>query len=297
MKYVLITGASTGIGFTTAKYLAERDFFVIGSVRKPEDAQRLESDINQNFKAVVFDVTDQKSIDQSLAEVKNTVGENGLYALINNAGIAVAGPLQYLKPEDFNYQLDVNVTGLVRVTQAFLPLLGANQKQYTNSPGRIINIGSVSGIISSPLLGAYTASKFAVEAVSDSLRRELLLHGIKVVLLQPGPIKTPIWNKSAQIDPDLLNTEYEPFLRQTARRIERTEAGALEPEVLAKLVLKSLTVENPKTRYLLAERSWFFKLLPIIPDRWIDNMFHKSMKKTLAREKAKANSGQQNPTK
>jgi hypothetical protein len=186
---------------------------------------------------------------------------------------------------------------LIRVTQTFLPLLGAGKTKYRNNPGRIINIGSVSGLIASPLLGAYSASKFAVEAISDSLRRELLLHGIKVVLLQPGPIKTPIWTKSAQIDPDLLNTEYGPFLRQVTRRIERTEAGALDPEVLAKLVLKTLTLNNPKTRYLLAERNLFFKLLPLIPDRWIDNIFHKSMKKTLAREKAKANSEQQNPTK
>jgi short-subunit dehydrogenase len=287
MKYVLITGASTGIGYSTVKYLAERGFFVIGSVRKSEDGERMESDIKENFKAVVFDVTDQTSIDNSLTEVEKTVGKNGLYALINNAGIAVAGPLQYLKTEDFAYQQDVNVTGLLRVTQAFLPLLGAGETKYNNNPGRIINIGSVSGLIASPLLGAYSASKFAVEAISDSLRRELLLYGVKVILLQPGPIKTPIWSKSADIDPDLLETEYAPFLRQTARQIERTEARALEPEVLAKLIHKCLTINKPKTRYVLTDRKLFFKLLPLIPDRWIDNIFHKSMKKTMEREAAK----------
>ncbi len=287
MKYILINGASTGIGYATTKYLLAKDFFVIGSVRKKADVEKLENDLGDSFKAVIFDVTDAGSIQEGLQTVKQIVGNNGLFGLINNAGIAVAGPLQYLKAEDFAYQQDVNVTGLIRVTQAFLPLLGAGETKYHNTPGRIINIGSVSGLIASPLLGAYSASKFAVEAISDSLRRELLLYGIKVILLQPGPVKTPIWSKSAEIDPYLMETEYAPFLRQTARRVEKTEAGALEPEVLAELILKCLTTNKPKTRYVLSDRKWFFQLLPLIPDRWIDNIFHKSMKKTMAREAAK----------
>ncbi|KAA3629135.1 MAG: SDR family NAD(P)-dependent oxidoreductase [Bacteroidetes bacterium] len=289
MKYILITGASTGIGYTTAKFLIDKGFSVIGSVRKTNEVAKIESELGPNFKGVVFDVTDQQSISQSFHKVEDLVGEHGLFGLINNAGIAVAGPLQHLSIDRFEYQMNVNVNGLVRVTQTFLPLLGGNKKKYINTPGRIINIGSVSGIIATPLLGPYAASKFAVEAISDSLRRELLLHGIKVILVQPGPIKTPIWKKSSQIDPELLETEYAPFLKQTERRIERTEKTAMPAENLAQLIYKSLTLSKPKTRYLLSDRRWFFKLLPIIPDRWIDNLFHKSMKKTLAKELANSN--------
>ncbi len=287
MKYVLITGASTGIGYTTAKFLIEKGFRVIGSVRKASEVAKIESELGPNFRGVVFDVTDQQSVTNGFQEVEKIVGEHGLSGLVNNAGIAVAGPLQHLSLDRFEYQMNVNVNGLVRVTQTFLPLLGGNQKKYSNTPGRIVNIGSVSGIIATPLLGPYAASKFAVEAITDSLRRELLLHDIKVILVQAGPVKTPIWKKSSQIDPELLKTEYAPFLKQTERRIERTEKTAMPAEILAELIHKSLTTPKPKTRYLLSDRRWFFKLLPIIPDRWIDNLFHKSMKKTLAKEKAK----------
>lgn len=285
MHYVLITGVSTGIGYTLAKILIGKGFSVIGSVRKKSDGERLEKELGEAFQFVIFDVTDGQAVTNGFKKVEAIVGEHGLSGLVNNAGIAVAGPLQYLKPESFARQMDVNITGLIRTTQAFLPLLGGHQKKYKSNPGRIINIGSVSGIIASPLLGAYSASKFAVEAISDSLRRELLLHDIKVILVQPGPIKTPIWSKSSEIDPELLETEYAPFLRQTARRIERTAANAPEPEILAELIHKTLTIKNPRARYLVSDRKWFFRLLPLIPDRWIDNMFHKSMKKTLARER------------
>ncbi|MCB0650423.1 MAG: SDR family NAD(P)-dependent oxidoreductase [Saprospiraceae bacterium] len=286
MHYVLITGVSTGIGYTLAKVLIEKGFSVIGSVRKESDGERLEKELGSAFQFVIFDVTDAEAVKKGFEKVQVIVGEEGLYGLVNNAGVAVAGPLQYLSMESFEHQMNVNVTGLIRTTQAFLPLLGGHQKKYKSNPGRIINIGSVSGIIASPLLGAYSASKFAVEALSDSLRRELLLHDIKVILVQPGPIKTPIWSKSSEIDPELLETEYAPFLRQTARRTERTAASALEPEILAELIHKTLTIKNPRARYLITDRKWFFRLLPLVPDRWIDNMFHKSMKKTLAREKA-----------
>lgn len=211
MHYVLITGVSTGIGYTLAKVLIEKGFSVIGSVRKESDGERLEKELGSAFQFVIFDVTDAEAVKKGFEKVQVIVGEEGLYGLVNNAGVAVAGPLQYLSMESFEHQMNVNVTGLIRTTQAFLPLLGGHQKKYKSNPGRIINIGSVSGIIASPLLGAYSASKFAVEALSDSLRRELLLHDIKVILVQPGPIKTPIWSKSSEIDPELLETEYAPF--------------------------------------------------------------------------------------
>jgi short-subunit dehydrogenase len=289
MQYVLITGASTGIGHATSKYLIDKGYFVIGSVRKAADAKQLEEEFGDAFKAVVFDVTDAKAIKESFSYVKNIVGDSGLFGLINNAGIAVAGPLQYLKMESFEHQMNVNVNGLLRTTQTFLPLLGGNE-WYKNSPGRIINIGSVSGIIGSPFLGAYCASKFAVEAISDSLRRELKLHGIKVVLLQPGPIKTRIWGKSTQIDPDLFETEYAPFLNQVSRSIEKTEAAALEAIELGKLILKTLTIKNPKPRYMISGNKRSIQFAALLPDRWLDNIFFKQMNKVLEREKRKKDS-------
>lgn len=281
MQYILITGASTGIGNTTAKYLLEQNYFVIGSVRKSSDGERLEKELGHNFKAVIFDVTDAEAIDKAFLEVEKLVGEDGLFGLINNAGIAVAGPLQHLKMEQFEQQMNVNVTGLLRVTQTFLPLMGGNKK-YKNSPGRIINIGSVSGIIASPLIGAYAASKFAVEAISDSLRRELHLHDIKVSLIQAGPIKTPIWKKSIQIDPDLFETEYGSFLERTTKHIQKTEANALPPEVLAKLIHRIFTIDNPKPRYLVNKNKFSFRIAAALPDRWLDKIFFKQAKKATS---------------
>ncbi len=288
MQYGLITGDSTGIGHATSKYLTDKGYSVIGSVRKADDAKQLEQEIGNAFKAVVFDVTDTKAVKKGLERVEKIVGEHGLFGLVNNAGIAVAGPLQYLKMEEFEHQMNVNVNGLVRTTQTFLPLLGGNGR-YKSSPGRIINIGSVSGIVGSPCLGAYCASKFAVEAISDSFRRELKLHDIKVVLLQPGPIKTKIWGKSTQIDPDLFETEYAPFLNQVSRAIEKTEAGALEAVEMGKLIHKTLTIKNPKPRYMISGNKRSVQFASLLPDRWLDNIFSKQMKKVLEREKQKKN--------
>jgi len=279
MKYILVTGASTGIGYTSTQHLLEKGFFVFGSVRNQKDAERLESDFGKNFKALIFDVTDGDSIIATVPMVSEIVGNNGLTALVNNAGIVVSGPMQHVPIEKLDYQLNVNVLGVMRVTQAFLPLLGAEENSSI-PPGRIIQMSSVSGKISAPFLGPYAASKYALEAISDALRRELFIFGIKVIILEPGPIKTPIWKKALATDQgDYQDTAYGNILQKRSKSIQKTEAGAIPPEEVAKIVYKSIVTKNPKTRYIIAKKAWTFKIFDKIPDKWLDKAVTKNMKK------------------
>jgi len=281
MKYVLITGASTGIGYTCAQYLLERGFFVFGSVRKQADADRLEKDLGKNFKALNFDVVDGEAIKASVKEVEKIVGSNGLAALVNNAGIVVSGPMQHVPMDKLEYQLNVNVLGVVRVTQAFLPLLGGSLESEI-PPGRILQMSSVSGKIAAPFLGPYSASKFALEAISDSLRRELTLYGIKVIVIQPGPIKTPIWGKAITQDgAQYQGTDYSSILKKRDRSIQKTEQNAIPAEEVAKVVHKSIVANNPKTRYIVAKKSWQYKLFSMMSDKMLDNATAKPIKKFL----------------
>ena len=194
-KNILITGVSTGIGYDLAKVFLSSGYKVYGSVRKQEDADRLASQLKENFQAVIFDVTDFSEVDKAAKRLEAEIGEEGLAGLVNNAGIAVAGPFIDLSIEDFKHQFDVNVFGMIKVTQSFLPLLGA-RPDHSSLPGKIVQISSVSGRMGMPFVSAYVGSKYALEGISESMRKELLLYGIDVVLIEPGPIKTPIWRKS-----------------------------------------------------------------------------------------------------
>ena len=279
MKYVLITGASTGIGYTSAKYLLEKGFFVFGSVRKSSDAEKLENDFGKNLKALIFDVVDETAIKNSVPIVQEIVGQNGLAGLVNNAGIAVSGPMQNVTTEQLRYQLDVNVLGVHRVTNAFLPLLWATEN-CSHEPGRIIQISSVNGILSPPFTGPYAASKFALEAMSDALRRELVIFGIKVIIVQPGPIKTPIWSKALSNEViDYADTPYARILSKRAKSLKKIAAAAIPSEEVAKIVNTGIAGKNPKIRYLVAKKSWQYKLFSMLPDKWLDNATTKAMKK------------------
>lgn len=279
MKYILITGVSTGIGYTTTKRVIDKGFFVLGSVRNSSDAERLENDFGSNFKALVFDVTDDEAIKNALPTVQRIVGRHGLSALVNNAGIVVSGPLQHIPIGKLIHQMNVNVIGVMRVIQSFLPLLGADENHQI-PPGRIIQMSSVSGKIAAPFLGPYAASKYALEALSDSLRRELVIFGIKVVIIEPGPIKTPIWGKAlANDETEFEETAYGDILRDRAKSIRKTEANAIPAEEVAKVVYKSIVTHNPKTRYIVAKKGWTYKLFEILPDKWLDNAVTKNLKK------------------
>src|SRR5271154_6401723 len=199
MKSVVITGASTGIGWATAKLLIDKGYRVFGSVRKPADAERLVGEFGGNFVPLLFDVTDEAAVLASAREVRAALNGETLAGLVNNAGIAVPGPVLELSADEFRRQMDVNVIGPIISTQAFGPLLGVDPS-LKGPKGRIVMISSVAGKNGNPLTPAYAASKHAIEGLSESLRREMMLFGMDVIIVAPGAVKTPIWGKSEEVD-------------------------------------------------------------------------------------------------
>jgi short-subunit dehydrogenase len=280
MKYAVITGASTGIGFASASMFVENGFHVYGSVRSEEDADRLRKSLGPMFSPLLFDVTDHEAIQEASREVANTMGSTGhLAALVNNAGIAVNGPLEHLPIDRIRQQFEVNITGLMGVTQAFLPLLKPRDGRPS---GRIINIGSISGIIASPFTGAYAASKHALEGLTDALRRELLVYDIPVVLIQPGPIRTEIWRKARESENPWIDTAYGPILKNRDRVIDRTEESALPVERVASVVYQSAVARKPRLRYLIDRSPWRIRMAQLMPASWIDRMVRKTLTSHLS---------------
>src|SRR6202030_1806645 len=199
MQSVVITGTSTGIGWGTAKLLLDRGFRVFGSVRQQADADRLKGEFGANFTPLLFDVTDEAAVLAAAREVRTALNGETLSGLVNNAGIAVAGPVLELSADEFRRQMDVNVIGPIISTQAFGPLLGSDPS-LKGPKGRIVMVSSVAGKNGNPLMSAYSASKHAIEGLSDSLRREMMLFGIDVIVVAPGAVKTPIWSKADEVD-------------------------------------------------------------------------------------------------
>jgi NAD(P)-dependent dehydrogenase (short-subunit alcohol dehydrogenase family) len=277
-KYVVITGASTGIGYDGARYLIERGWHVFGSVRKQADAERVLAELGEGFTPLFFDVTDEEAIKTAAQQVAETVGDTGLWGLINNAGIAVPGPLMHLPLDEFRRQLEVNVTGQLAVTQAFLPLLGA-RKNAPHPSGRIVNISSVSGKIAYPFLAPYSASKHALEALSDALRRELMIYGIDVIVIEPASIKTPIWDKAGELDPaQYAETDYAGILGPMQKMIVRQGQTGIPVERVSETIWEALTKERPKTRYVIPRKWLTGWILPRwLPDRMLDNFMAKRM--------------------
>jgi NAD(P)-dependent dehydrogenase (short-subunit alcohol dehydrogenase family) len=249
MPDVVVTGASTGIGFAACRVLIQRGFRVFGSVRSQADANRLKEQLN--CIPLIFDVTDPESVNKSANQVRETIGENRLRGLVNNAGIAVAGPLAYLPLERLRLQLEVNLLGVHTVTQAFLPLLGTEPNRV-GEPGRIVNISSVSGKLAVPFLGAYAASKFGLEGYSDVLRREMMLFGIKVILVEPGAVITPIWQKAeGKVVEQFPDTPYNQSLRLFAEQSMKEAKSGFQPERIGEAIWRVLTVRQPRARYAI----------------------------------------------
>ena len=272
MKAVVITGVSTGIGYATAADLVQHGYYVFGSVRQQADADRLQAELGTNFRPLLFDVTDEAGVKTAVSQLTTQLDGSPLTALINNAGITIPGPLMHLPISDFRWQLEVNVVGVLRVTQAFLPLLGAKQ-QTTQPPGRIINISSVSGRIAYPFMGAYAASKHALEALSDTLRRELLLYGIDVILIEPGTVRTPIIAKFAEQVAQFADTDYGPMLAKIEENIAERERSALPLERVTAVIRTALESPKSKTRYPIPRKWLTGWLLPRwLPDRWLDKL-------------------------
>lgn len=278
MKTIVITGVSTGIGYEAAKLLIAEGYRVFGSVRQPADADRVQRTLGQQFQPLLFDVTDTAALATAVESVQTALGNNGLHALINNAGIAEPAPLMHLPLADFRRHLEINVVGTLAVTQAFLPLLGA-QKPASHPPGRIINISSVSGRIAYPFMGAYAASKHALEAMSDALRRELLLYGIDVILIEPGTVKTPIIGKFADQVSRYLQTDYQHVLQSLAGTVEKREASALPVERVTAVIHHAVASDRPRTRYPIPRKKLTGWYLPRwLPDRWLDRLIARQLK-------------------
>jgi len=277
MKYYLITGASSGIGYATCQFLLKQGHFVFGSVRKEADAMRLQSEFGHQFKALVFDVCDDEGVAKAAGEVTKIVGKNGLAGLVNNAGIVVYGPLKELKLSEFERQMEVNVYGLLRVTKAFLHLLGAQHPQLFPA-GKIINISSVSGIFTTPFLVPYCASKKAVEAITDGLRMELLPYGIDVVSILPGPVKTSIWAKADEQKNEFQGTDYENIMERSTRMIAKAEQKTIAPERVAQLINGIFANQKRRPHYIITANPWPMRIARLLPARWVDYFIKKNMK-------------------
>lgn len=268
---VVVTGASSGIGYGIAQELIAQGYQVVGTVRKQADADRLRAELGRWMKPVLMDVADDEEVMRAAAEIQALVGDRGLAGLVNNAGIAVAGPLMHVDLEELRYQFDVNVVGVVAVTQALLPLLGG-RADYTHPPGRVINISSVSAYTTYPFLAPYAASKYALESISDGLRRELSLYGIKVIIMVLGAVQTPIWNKASGEDlARYAATDYAEGVAQMKATTGELGSGGMPVKRVARAVTQALEQPKPKARYILVNDYWRGWILPrLIPSSLFD---------------------------
>ncbi len=279
LKSVIITGVSTGIGHSLARVFAQNGYLVFGSVRKPEDARRIEKMLGDRFFPLIFDVTDEVMVKRAAGLVSNVLGTNHLTGLINNAGISISGPVMYLSLDDFRRQFEVNVLGMIAVTKAFVPLLKADEASG-HKAGRIINMGSVSGKIGFPFMAPYCASKFAVEGFSESLRRELMVYGIDVVVVAPGPVVTSIWDKVPHPTSEVKNSDFGPFARRVYNYMVRMKsAGILNPDILAGKIYDIMEKKRPKTRYTFVKNKFKEYIIPkyLLSPRKFDSIIKKRL--------------------
>jgi NAD(P)-dependent dehydrogenase (short-subunit alcohol dehydrogenase family) len=278
---VVITGASTGIGEACALHLNQLGFRVFAGVRKEADGAALKSKASARLETILIDVTDLESIGRASTVVAEAIGAGKLAGLVNNAGISINAPLEFLPIDLLQKQFDVNVTGQIAVTQAFLPML-------RDASGRIVFIGSTSGRLAIPMGGPYCASKFAIEALTDSLRMELKPWGIEVAVVQPGAIDTPIWEKSlaagdallASLPPRMMEL-YAPLIDKVISGAKNSAKGAVSPQCVAEAVAHALTAVKPKTRYLVGKDARVQMLLTYLPDRWRDSLIMRLIDKAI----------------
>ncbi|MCA0317433.1 MAG: SDR family NAD(P)-dependent oxidoreductase [Proteobacteria bacterium] len=285
MPSVVVTGVSTGIGAAIAADLCRRGWRVFGTVRRMDDADRLGAELGENFTPVIADVTDADSLSRAAATVAGALDGAGLDGLVCNAGISIPGPILHQPLEELDRQWKVNVLGQVATVQAFGSLLGAREG-FAGKPGRIVMMSSVSGRLSWPVVGGYAASKHALEAISHSLRRELIPFGVDVVIVGPGPVATPIWEKSAAgVDRSLYQaTIYGPLIERFETEVLARARHALPPQAVADVVHTALTVDKPKVRYAITPSPLMNWILPLIlPARWLDRIAAKRLGLTRKR--------------
>jgi NAD(P)-dependent dehydrogenase (short-subunit alcohol dehydrogenase family) len=271
VRSVLVTGASTGIGRTTALRLDGSGWRVFAGVRKEADAESLRQEASPNLVPVILDVTDPEQIAAAAARI-DAESDGGLDGLVNNAGVAVPGPLETIPLEDLRRQLEVNLVAYVAVTQAMLPAI-------RRAEGRVVFLSSIGGRVAFPFAGPYHASKFATEAIGDVFRQELRPWGIEVAIIEPGSIDTPIWDRgqdeAAEIEAKSPQTNllYGAAIDKFRKVIEDTAERGIPPEKVAKAISHALESSRPKTRYLVGlDAKLQARIQPLIPTRLLDRI-------------------------
>jgi NAD(P)-dependent dehydrogenase (short-subunit alcohol dehydrogenase family) len=286
MKAIVVTGVSTGIGHGLAQALCREGYKVFGTVRHAEQAEEMRGVCGPNFSPLLLDVTDRDAIAKAVSTVEAEVGPHGLFGLVNNAGICDPGPLSVQSTEIVRQHFEVNVIGTLNMCQAFVPLL---RRCDAGRPGRIVNMSSMSGKIAYPFMGAYAASKHALEALSDSLRRELLVYGVDVIVIEPGSIDTPIWDKSAHISTSFTDTDYAPLFQYVNLADNRKNAQPVS--AVAAKVLTALSVRRPRARYALPDKWLLYWILPrLLPDRILDRLIDRALGISRLRDSLKKSS-------
>jgi len=273
---VVVTGASTGIGEASARHLSALGFDVVAGVRSEEAAARARE---AGHEPVLVDVTDASSVAAAAAAVEERVGARGLNGLVNNAGVAVTGPVELTPLDEWRRQLEVNLVGQVAVTQALLPAL-------LRARGRVVMVSSIGGRVAGPLFGPYAASKFGLEAVSDSLRREVAGLGVRVVVVEPGAIATPIWGKGTAVAEEIVargdpvaRARYDRLIARIRAAAEASARDGLPPSAVAEVIGEALTAGRPRTRYLVGrEAKVRARLAQFLPDRAFDALVARALR-------------------
>ncbi|MEA2477300.1 MAG: hypothetical protein QOC87_1499 [Actinomycetota bacterium] len=269
---IVITGASSGIGRACAIYLEQRGHQVFAGVRKEADAEDLRKNGSDRMSPIIVDITDHDSIGAAFADVEARLAGRPLQGLVNNAGITVSGPAEFVPIDEVRRQFEINLFGHMAMTQAFLPML-------RTSKGRVVNVGSIGGRNALPFMSPYCASKFAMEGFTDSLRMELSAWGMHVSLIEPGSIATPLWEKgTSQADsliddlPKEAHELYGEAMDKAKVAAVREEARAIPPERVAAAIEHALTSSRPKTRYLVGRDARMIAAVKNLPDRVVDKL-------------------------
>ena len=275
-KHILITGVSSGIGYDAVGFLIEKGYHVLGSVRKESDLQKLNLAYPEHFTCLQFDVTKTEEVQAAYGQVKTVLGDNMLAGLVNNAGLALGGPIELMKEDTFRYQMEVNLFAVRNVTNIFLPFLKGDKKRKIKG-GKIVMISSISGVFNTPFNGAYCISKHAMESLGEIYRRELMMYNIDVVSIQAGPIASKIWTKNIGKYEEYKGTDYEKLLDKSDKVMKAAQRNALPPRVISKLIYKILT-KRTKLAFIV-NKNWlptvFF--IKYLPARWVDRIFYNQL--------------------
>jgi NAD(P)-dependent dehydrogenase (short-subunit alcohol dehydrogenase family) len=278
---VLVTGASTGIGEACAHQFDRLGWEVYAGVRRHEDGERLKAGSSGRLRSLLLEVTDVASIEMAVKDITAGLGDAGLTAVVNNAGIALGGPVEYLALEEWRRQFEVNVIGQVAVTKAVLPLI-----RRSASRGRVVFMGSIGGRVALPIVAPYAASKHAIEAIAESMRHELAHTGIRTVVIEPSAVRTPIWDKGqsaaddieASLPPEGLQ-RYAPAIAGLRKAMQFQARTGVDPAVVARVVERAVTSSRPAARYLVGRDAKAIAMVArLLPDRARDAAIRASMR-------------------